>query len=586
MKLFSSYTVLIILRILFVFFGFGYIHPDAFFQSSEVVASDVFGFDTVRTWEFEPSLPCRTIFTPAIFSGIPFLALKALSYVLPNIINPYTLLYFPRIFMFLASFVLDVVVWEFSGNDMDALFTLGSSWVLFVLINNGFSNSIETILVALALKLTFRPKTSWSDFTIFGAFLAVGFFNRITFAVYALPLVLYLLYVELKKDKKEGDWQGLVTGIMTGFFFMSLFIILIDSIYFGSIRISIAGKPFRWLDLLCPSFYTQLLTSLSTVQLTAFSWTMTPINNLQYNMKAENLAEHGTHLRITHLLWNLPMLFGPLAVLGLGPYYFWLDEKLGEMMGQPPGASGFTKKRFIYAKSKPPKAEKTESKKKDAPEKKRKVLHEGRFNTGKLAILGVILSPLVILSFAHHQEMRFLYAILVPLVILGYKTIWGSEGNVYTKGGWIAFNLVLLILLGVHHQGGLVPTILKVASNPTEGATTHVVFYQTYMPPRHLFAIEKDAAKPKFAVYDLKGAEGTELKKVLLRITENYSYSALDKIYVVSPAAVSLDSLGQLPLVRQQSCHLSGEHWPENLGDWLNLKLNVYEWTPQKKVQE
>ncbi len=37
----------------------GYIHPDEFFQSVEVVTGDVLGTDTVRTWEFNVTAPIR-----------------------------------------------------------------------------------------------------------------------------------------------------------------------------------------------------------------------------------------------------------------------------------------------------------------------------------------------------------------------------------------------------------------------------------------------------------------------------------------------------------------------------------------------
>ena len=37
----------------------GYIHPDEFFQSVEVVTGDILGTDTVRTWEFNVTAPIR-----------------------------------------------------------------------------------------------------------------------------------------------------------------------------------------------------------------------------------------------------------------------------------------------------------------------------------------------------------------------------------------------------------------------------------------------------------------------------------------------------------------------------------------------
>jgi len=37
----------------------GYIHPDEFFQSVEVVTGDVLSTDTIRTWEFNVTAPIR-----------------------------------------------------------------------------------------------------------------------------------------------------------------------------------------------------------------------------------------------------------------------------------------------------------------------------------------------------------------------------------------------------------------------------------------------------------------------------------------------------------------------------------------------
>ncbi len=41
----------------------GYVHPDEFFQSVEVVTGDVLGTETVRTWEFNVTAPIRYNFS-------------------------------------------------------------------------------------------------------------------------------------------------------------------------------------------------------------------------------------------------------------------------------------------------------------------------------------------------------------------------------------------------------------------------------------------------------------------------------------------------------------------------------------------
>jgi phosphatidylinositol glycan class Z len=103
----NIYFLFIVLRFLFIF-SFGYVHPDEHFQSSEVVAKEVFGYSTYIPWEFEQEYPCRSIVPPAVISGIPFVLLKVLHELLPtiDIINSYTLLYLPRLFLFGLSFLL------------------------------------------------------------------------------------------------------------------------------------------------------------------------------------------------------------------------------------------------------------------------------------------------------------------------------------------------------------------------------------------------------------------------------------------------------------------------------------------------
>ncbi|CAG8530195.1 33467_t:CDS:10 [Gigaspora margarita] len=54
----------------------GYIHPDEFFQSPEIMGGDVFGFEVFRPWEFEQYPQCRSIVIPALTIGLPFKLLK------------------------------------------------------------------------------------------------------------------------------------------------------------------------------------------------------------------------------------------------------------------------------------------------------------------------------------------------------------------------------------------------------------------------------------------------------------------------------------------------------------------------------
>jgi hypothetical protein len=267
-------------------------------------------------------------------------------------------------------------------------------------------------------------------------------------------------------------------------------------------------------------------------------------------------------------MFNLFVLFGPLAYVGIEPYYTWLDEKLGVIIGQLPG-----RKKTVTTV---PKKVLLKAAGKEAIKQKQNIrVQEGKFAHTKLAILSSIVLPFIILSLIPHQEMRFLLPMLVPLVLLGYKGIFGNEGFFWLKVGWIAFNIALIIFLGLFHQGAVVPVILNLSSKPMEPNTTqHVIFYHTYMPPKHLFATEK--GKPRHHIIDLMGAPLTELSKQLSRIPELFSYSPKDKIYVVSPATVELGSKNSFTLDSRYWFHWSGENSPQSFFALNELFLNVY----------
>ena len=60
----------------------GYIHPDEFFQTVEVVTGDVLSTDTIRTWEFNVTAPIRSMALPHLLFGTPLQMLKLMDYVL------------------------------------------------------------------------------------------------------------------------------------------------------------------------------------------------------------------------------------------------------------------------------------------------------------------------------------------------------------------------------------------------------------------------------------------------------------------------------------------------------------------------
>lgn len=208
-----------------------------------------------------------------------------------------------------------------------------------------------------------------------------------------------------------------------------------------------------------------------------------PWNALMYNSKSSNLAEHGLHPRMTHAVVNMPMLFGPLALVGCGS----LIRNVHDMI-----VVGRTKKKSRDGSS--------------------------SFSFAESACRWTIVSGLLVLSCAPHQEPRFLLPVIVPLVFLYGRRVVGAGlggigmGSVSDKQKrrsavvvlsllpvlWIAFNLILYVFFGWLHQGGLLPSLLHLSDSGGNGllgnnddraparSPLSSIYYKTYMPPTFL----------------------------------------------------------------------------------------------------
>lgn len=170
---------------------------------------------------------------------------------------------------------------------------------------------------------------------------------------------------------------------------------------------------------------------------------ITPINNVLYNTKASNLKAHGLHPHYQHLLINLPQLLGP-ALLLLFPL--------------PLRISDFGIDRM---------------------------LHNPRLTA---AITGS-----VILSAIPHQEPRF----LLPCIPLILTCVSIPESRVWRKRFWVAwavFNGAMSILMGVYHQGGIIPIqlaipdIIRSSMYNTQSITkaVEVHWWKTYPPSLYM----------------------------------------------------------------------------------------------------
>lgn len=147
---------------------------------------------------------------------------------------------------------------------------------------------------------------------------------------------------------------------------------------------------------------------------------ITPLNNFRYNSNPANLALHGTHPWYQHSLFNLAQLLGPAY-----PLLFFL-----------------------------------------------------RWRHMSPMVLSA-LAGTALLSLFSHQEARFLLPV-VPLLLSSirlpaprFRKAWISL--------WIIFNLAMGVLMGVYHQGGIVPVQMHIAK--TEEVVSNAFWWKTYSPP-------------------------------------------------------------------------------------------------------
>ncbi|PVU91300.1 hypothetical protein BB560_006134, partial [Smittium megazygosporum] len=341
------YYFLLLVRFLAIFLP-GYIHPDQFFQGPEVSAGDLLSIPVIRTWEFDPDLPCRSILPIFLTSGVPILIFKLLSGLeLKNIFSVY-LLHFNLGFDYRAiinfSKNLSLLIIIIFANKPEAhkykvLCLLSISYPMLTFMTSTFSNSFETVILVLIFaclsyieyvhnyilslngllcekvqqniqnaqdkdfqasdqpQFPANVQTSLPPlemdliplvFTFLGLLIGIGPFIRPTFIFYAASPLFVILFLAAKTF--SCNWKYLF--MLAVFFGVSLSLsilscIIIDTLYFNKTNNILSLKEI----LLNPS--------------------ITPYNNFLYNSNEANLKLHGIHPRYLHSLVNLPLLFGP-----------------------------------------------------------------------------------------------------------------------------------------------------------------------------------------------------------------------------------------------------------------------------------
>ncbi|KAL8908504.1 MAG: hypothetical protein Q9171_005422 [Xanthocarpia ochracea] len=217
-------------------------------------------------------------------------------------------------------------------------------------------------------------------------------------------------------------------------------------------------------------FYHPSTESLS--QLLRSDPIITPLNSLLYNSSTANLSLHGLHPPYQHLIASLPLLLGPAFLL------FWYIRK------------------------------------------------------PSLSIVSA-LSATVLLSLIPHQEPRFLLP-AVPLILSSVSLPRPGALRRYWFISWIIFNTILGVLMGIYHQGGVVPAQLWLGQHDVE--TTEVFWWRTYSPPVWLLGGKE------LVTVDLMGMKADEMMERISEALGDFKGDEPRSVGLVAPrSSVDLD---------------------------------------------
>eukprot|EP01105_Mastigella_eilhardi_P001913 TRINITY_DN1233_c0_g1_i1.p1 TRINITY_DN1233_c0_g1~~TRINITY_DN1233_c0_g1_i1.p1 ORF type:complete len:592 (+),score=128.51 TRINITY_DN1233_c0_g1_i1:121-1776(+) len=530
-RLWLCYAALVAARAAMVL-ATGYVHPDEWFQAPEITAGAVFGLEhTVTPWEWDPAFPCRTIVIPAITTGLPFVALREVGRLLMGdtawAVTTRTLLYAPRLWMFCLSLLSDCAISLICRRHprsfplWPCLVCYASAWPVLLLSSRPLSNTAESILFSIALWAVLTLDSAAPTLALFKCFAAgvlagAGMFCRPTFAFFSCLLPFYVLHVcgfSVFTWKLHLTWTNVRRVVQ----------------WAATAAVGVAAACFCFVagDSYFFAGYGKL-----------FEWppVLTPLNFARYNANASNLAQHGLHPRYTHALVNLPLMFGPAALAVASAVASWLWS----------------------AKSR-----------------------SAAMTVERLALCACVASGLALLSFVPHQEPRFLAPLAMPLALAAAPAF--ARAGALRRTSWIALAVAPALYFGLLHQAGIVPAIAHVdaAQNALQqllpDAHTDVIFFHTYMPPRHLFVAGAATGNPPHVI-EMSNHTAAELRE---RVEASTSAGAC--IYVVVPATLAEHVeyaflLGGCSAhVEAEFLHLTNEDPPT---DWHTLfallRLRVY----------
>lgn len=538
------------------------------FTSNVFVSGDILEIDVYRPWEFNSSNPIRSIVLPYTVFGIPLTIQKWISSYCPFLSEAYLSLVLPRVLTAFLSIITDFVLFKLCRylhvEAGKALVLLSLSYVTLTFLTRTFTNSYEALFFSILIYLVYTEYESYINSAVnilvpseprkvkkvtkygknspskekskktfqsesqtkcnstaisvgIGITVVLGIFNRPTFVAFAMIPVMFWLYTCFITKKLTQSIA--VTSVSSIAMFATC--VILDSLYFHFDETSGFFNDMKTCAVQQPPenfkcFYTSLQEFL----------VVTPWNFLRYNIKTDNLAEHGIHPRYLHFTANMTILYGPA-------YLMFISLSIRSIAN------------FI----------------------------KHRTNHMDILLSAMVCFPVFILSLFPHQEPRFLIPLLSLVMLLSAKfSIETGFWRLYLVAH-LFFNILLFILFGFLHQGGVVPCLRHIQSGLNSEKyklQDRFIFYHTYMPPRHLLHIRKNSPNPTI---DLQGIKTEELKNYFNKFkntTEEKSASS----YLILPGTL-VDTVGielsdnvSVSFHTKFCCHLTMED-PPNITNLL-----------------
>ena len=453
----------------------GYIHPDEFFQSPEVAADDVLGFNTTRTWEWDSKSPARSVIFPMLSSGLPFVLIKLINSLFGMSHTTYILLVLPRLWMTILTCLIDLLMEKIAQNiyrdnilrerKEKCIFLFRSSAVTLVFFTRTFSNTFETILLALFLwKIVSQAnqdsfsKNLSSTTAAIAFILTIAFFIRPTFVWFALvgSLVYFVMCI------KNGSLLSQAIVAIGAAAITSFVTICLDSYYFSTIE--------------------------------DFQVNITPLNLIKYNLNESNLSLHGLHPRFLHLVVNCPLMFGPL----FGVFILSTAELVLLSYNASKGRKWELSLVFLATST-------------------------------WLAIFA--------LSYFKHQEPRYISPIILAMSFVVAWTL-DRRPMLWRKfiQFWVIFNAALIAWFGFVHQGGITPSLSHLNNEIHLGKKTpyiepcakyNILFWYTYMAPEHLISARKDADSKQIMLHNLGSLPTQNVTELIEAIQKDEKHASM-----------------------------------------------------------